>query len=780
MGPNYYLVQQAVLAVQIILGAVVVEAQNTNFSFAPFSNTSGLLTINDSVYDAGSSSFLLNSKGAGLLTASCGWLLYDGTVRMRDSASGAVASFHTAFTFKITGIDYYYDSDGWVHGDGIAFTFARNSSFTGQSSGGSLCLVNAAATGQASERVFAVEFDTFRNPEHNDSSDSHIGIDLNSVNSTWSYNLCGKVRNCSYLCNTGYFTAWIDYDSPSQNLQVFFADGSLTNNILKPTQPVINASLAAVVPLTQLVDDYMYVGFSGATGEVSEVHEIQSWEFTSSGMPEQRDAVIYSAPSSSGRKVGIITGVSVGVVAAFLVLCFFVTRHRRRSSHNSLIKQGEFCLVDQNLVPRMFTYKELSKATKKFRTSELLGRGGFGAVYKATLPSGALVAVKRMRMETRHGQESFQAEIASLGQIRHRHLVQLRGWCHDREEEELLLVYNFMDNGSLDEWLYHFSKRNAQGLFTLNGVEALPLILRHSILSGVAAALAYLHEGCPQCVLHRDIKSSNVLLDKELNAYLGDFGLARLIDHQKMEKTTMMAGTLGYMAPEMSHTGKATKESDVYSFGVLTLEVMCGVRPLDTNAIERGDGILVDRVWRAHEAGNILEIADSRLRAFPLSSDMRNSALQGEIELQEASHILAGNDGIDRAMLYAPNAAMEDTKLITSLLHLGLLCCNPNPENRPGMRVASQLLQTSEDMDLLFPPLPAYKPEARFSGSGFSRVPQLATSEWSSFSGVNVQDGAVRESSQSTPSSSGVSSAEPVNNMQRSFAAPESSLISGR
>ena len=228
-------------------------------------------------------------------------------------------------------------------------------------------------------------------------------------------------------------------------------------------------------------------------------------------MPEQQDDVINSAPSSSERKVGIITGVSVGVVAAFLVLCFFVTRHRRRRSQNSL-KQGEFCLVDQNFVPRMFTYKELSKATKNFRPSELLGRGGSGAVYKATLPSGALAAVKRMRMETRQGQESFLAEIASLGRIRHRHLVQLRGWCHDAEEEELLLVYDFMYNGSLDEWLYHFSKRKAQGLSTLNGVEAMPLILRHSILRGVAAALAYLHDECPQCVLHRDIKFSNVLL----------------------------------------------------------------------------------------------------------------------------------------------------------------------------------------------------------------------------------------------------------------------------
>ncbi|KAG0588565.1 hypothetical protein KC19_2G252700 [Ceratodon purpureus] len=401
-------------------------------------------------------------------------------------------------------------------------------------------------------------------------------------------------------------------------------------------------------------------------------------------------------PTSRSRKVGIFAGLSAGVVAVLLVACLFVARHRRRAPSKKRDKLSDFSLVDPNLALRMFAYKELRKATKNFRRSELLGSGGFGAVYKGTLPSGAVVAVKQMRMESKHGKESFRAEVTSLSHIRHRNLVQLRGWCH--EEEQLLLVYDYMCNGNLHELLFRSSGPR------------FPLTLRHSVLSGVANALSYLHEECPQCVLHRDIKSSNVLLDADFNAYLGDFGLARLIDHEKVGKTTMMAGTFGYLAPEMLHTGKATKESDVYSFGVLVLEVMCGARPLDMTVIELGDdGVLVDKVWRAHEVGNILQVADSRLGIFEASlGSSGQSGLEGESCMTTQT----------------PGAIMEDKKMITNILKLGLLCCNPNAEDRPSTRLVSQLLllQSWESMEMSMPPLTISKPQARYDKPGFSRM----------------------------------------------------------
>ncbi|KAG0623297.1 hypothetical protein M758_3G163800 [Ceratodon purpureus] len=770
------------LEVQIILRSFVfAQAQNTNFTFPYFNTTDGFLMINDTRHDADNSSFLMNSIGTANAIASCGRLLYSEKVRMKDPTSGEVASFQTTFTFQMTGENSSYSDQGFLPGEGMAFTFARNTTIVGLDGGASLCLLKEVDNGQASNRLFAVEFDSYFNPSYNDSSDSHIGVNVNSMNSTWYYNLCGfwGQVNCSSLCNGGYYTAWIDYNSTLEMLEVYLVTGISFDE--KPAMPQI---VAQPLSLSDILDDYMYIGFSASSGSgLGEVHEIRSWKFTNSMCLVENVAV----HSSKRRKDAIIVGVSVGAVGAFLFLGVVFVSYRRRASYRN---QDKVNFVDPNHMLPMFSYKVLSKATKNFSKSEFLGSGGFGAVYKGTLPSGAQVAVKRLRMESRHGEESFQAEVVSLSHIRHRNLVKLRGWCH--EEDQLLLVYDFMSHGSLNEWLFHFSKHIGEGSLNLKGCKALPLVLRHSILSGVAAALAYLHEECPQCVLHRDIKSSNVLLDGDWNAYLGDFGLARVVDHQKMEKTTMMAGTFGYMAPEMPHTGKATKESDVYSFGVLMLEVMCGKRALEMGAIEQGEGVLVDRVWRAHEAGNILEVADSRLEAiFPHPHTHKNPPYSVDDFTPEASLILASTEdttpAVDPALTSAPDIAALDEKklLIKNLLHLGLLCCNPNPEDRPSMRTVSQLLpqllQSPEDMEMSLPPLSDFRPHAYYSQRSVlsEGVVTIPWSSWSSSNGPSVRDSAQGLSqSMSTPPFSSASSRERANSMLASSAAPYASTWS--
>ena len=174
-----------------------------------------------------------------------------------------------------------------------------------------------------------------------------------------------------------------------------------------------------------------------------------------------------------------------------------------------------------------------------------------------------------------------------------RNLVQLIGWCH--EKRELLLVYELQPNGSLDSHL--FNKKNPP----------LNWETRFKIARGLAAALLYLHEEWEQCVVHRDIKSSNVMLDSAFNAKLGDFGLARLIDHDKGSQTTIIAGTMGYMAPECVMTGRASKESDVYSFGIVALEISTGRRPI------WGQVRTVEWVWELYGAGRPLEAADVSL-----------------------------------------------------------------------------------------------------------------------------------------------------------------------
>ncbi|KAG0621960.1 hypothetical protein M758_3G061800 [Ceratodon purpureus] len=403
---------------------------------------------------------------------------------------------------------------------------------------------------------------------------------------------------------------------------------------------------------------------------------------------------LYS-PSDRGRLAQIIGGLAAGAVLVCLGMLLLLWKcwKRRRM-------QLQPMFADHLMCPRKFTLRELSAATKNFSQSELIGRGGMGSVYKGSLkPTGAIVAVKRIRHESRGGEQGFLAEASSISQIRHRNLVQLKGWCI--EDGKFLLVYDYMTNGSLDQWLYD-GRSEASRRRQRTGKE-LSWNLRYSILTGIAAALAYLHEDWQQCVLHRDIKSSNVLLDAEFNAHLGDFGLARLIDHQKMEKTTLMAGTLGYMAPEMPYTGKATKETDVYSFGVLMLEVVCGQRPVDSfGDLEPEDVVLLHRVWRAHEEGTLLSIVDPRLRNTQM---VRNGSLNGgkpsPPKADPEHDPEADFTGALTRRIEEERVRENDQKKLA--LRLGLLCCMPNPVARPSMRLVHQIL--TGDVTTM-PPLP--------------------------------------------------------------------------
>ncbi|KAK0603144.1 hypothetical protein LWI29_001831 [Acer saccharum] len=249
---------------------------------------------------------------------------------------------------------------------------------------------------------------------------------------------------------------------------------------------------------------------------------------------------------------------------------------------------------ERDYSPHRFSYKTLYKATKGFKDSEVIGEGGFRKVYRGVLPSSdEQVAVKKVSHDSRKGMKQFVAEIVSMGRLRHRNLVQLRGYC--RRKGELLLVYDYMPNGSLDKVLCSNVRAN------LNWFQ------RIRILRGVACGLLYLHEEWEQVVLHRDIKAGNVLLDADLNGKLGDFGLARLYDHDSIPQTTHLVGTVGYLAPELVRTGQATTSTDVYAFGAFMLEVACGRRPIELGKVYKGvlrspeERIAIKRV--THDSG---------------------------------------------------------------------------------------------------------------------------------------------------------------------------------
>ncbi|PHT62957.1 L-type lectin-domain containing receptor kinase VIII.2 [Capsicum annuum] len=310
-------------------------------------------------------------------------------------------------------------------------------------------------------------------------------------------------------------------------------------------------------------------------------------------------------------------------------------------------------------MPKEFSYKELKIATKGFDATRIIGHGAFGTVYKGILSeTGDIVAVKKCS-HNGQGKAEFLSELSIIGTLRHRNLVRLQGWCH--EKGEILLVYDLMPNGSLDKALFESRM-------------ILPWQHRRKILLGVASALAYLHQECENQVIHRDIKSSNIMLDEGFNARLGDFGLARQIEHDKSPDATVAAGTMGYLAPEYLLTGRATEKTDVFSYGAVVLEVASGRRPIEKETTPPTSGLnsnLVEWVWGLHKEGKLLSAADSRLNL--------------EYDEQE----------------------------MTRVLLVGLACSHPDPIARPTMRGVVQMLVGEAEV----PIVPRAKPAMSFSTS---------------------------------------------------------------
>lgn len=226
--------------------------------------------------------------------------------------------------------------------------------------------------------------------------------------------------------------------------------------------------------------------------------------------------------------------------------------------------------------PAELTYDSVVRATGNFSIRNLIGTGGFGSTYKAELFPGYLVAVKRLSIGRFQGAQQFDAEIRTLGRIRHKNLVTLIGFYVG--ESEMFLIYNYLCGGNLETFIHDRSDKNFQWSVI------------YKIALDIAQALAYLHYSCVPRILHRDIKPSNILLDEELNAYLSDFGLARLLEVSQTHATTDVAGTFGYVAPEYATTCRVSDKSDVYSFGVVLLELMSGKKSLDPSFSEFGNG----------------------------------------------------------------------------------------------------------------------------------------------------------------------------------------------
>lgn len=214
-----------------------------------------------------------------------------------------------------------------------------------------------------------------------------------------------------------------------------------------------------------------------------------------------------------------------------------------------------------------FTYEELALATDGFSDANLLGQGGFGYVHKGFLPNGKEVAIKQLKAGSGQGDREFQAEVDTISRVHHKHLVSLVGHCSTGSER--MLVYEFVPNNTLEFHLH------GKGRPTMDWPTRLKIAL------GSAKGLAYLHEDCHPKIIHRDIKSSNILLDFKFEAKVADFGLAKFSSDVNTHVSTRVMGTFGYLAPEYASSGKLTDKSDVFSFGVMLLELITGHRPVD-------------------------------------------------------------------------------------------------------------------------------------------------------------------------------------------------------
>ncbi|CAJ2646975.1 unnamed protein product [Trifolium pratense] len=284
--------------------------------------------------------------------------------------------------------------------------------------------------------------------------------------------------------------------------------------------------------------------------------------------------------NNSGRLL-ISASATVGALLLVALMCFwgcFLYKKFGKNDRVSLamdVGPGASIVMFHGDLP--YSSKDIIKKLETLNEEHIIGVGGFGTVYKLAMDDGNVFALKRIVKLNEGFDRFFERELAILGSIKHRYLVNLRGYCNSPTSK--LLIYDYLPGGSLDEVLHERS-------------EQLDWDSRLNIIMGAAKGLAYLHHDCSPRIVHRDIKSSNILLDGKLDARVSDFGLAKLLEDNESHITTIVAGTFGYLAPEYMQSGRATEKTDVYSFGVLTLEVLSGKRPTDASFIEKGLNIV--------------------------------------------------------------------------------------------------------------------------------------------------------------------------------------------
>ncbi|KAM7505866.1 hypothetical protein LguiB_004770 [Lonicera macranthoides] len=377
-------------------------------------------------------------------------------------------------------------------------------------------------------------------------------------------------------------------------------------------------------------------------------------------------------PNGKKKRKNVTVYVVVGVLALFIVASIIVILWWRGCFKGRKRKGKDFEGLELQTVS--FTLKQIKVATSNFDSTNKVGEGGFGPVYKGSLSDGTVIAVKQLSSRSRQGNREFLNEIGMISCLQHPNLVKLHGCCI--EGDQLLLVYEYMENNSLANAL--FASQNSQLI--------LDWPTRFRICIGIAKGLAFLHEESRIKIVHRDIKATNVLLDRDLNPKISDFGLARLNEDENTHISTRIAGTIGYMAPEYALWGYLSDKADVYSFGVVALEIVSGKN--NNNYMPSNNCIcLLDWACNLQKDGNLEELLDERLGS--------------KVNKEEAE----------------------------KMVKIALLCTNASPSLRPIMSEVVNMLEGKISIPEIIPEPSTYTEDLRFKAMrDFHREKQSLTS----------------------------------------------------
>lgn len=646
-----------------------------------------------------------------------GRALYSFPFRMMDPASNTTASFHTTFSFLMRNGSSRVMDEGTMNtsDSGLTFLVVPDELTVGRN-GGWLGMMNDAC--DDTYKPFAVEFDTFKNEEFQDPNDHHVGINYGSIVSRQT----ADIADAGVSLRDGTATrAWISYDSSKHLVDVHLAkDGSK-----KPVNPLLSVPL----DLSDIFKEYMFVGFSGgASGEFS--HSILSWHFSSDSTGLLR---FPKEESCAKRLLPILPNRTSKAPSAFIIFCLVILIIVLAAFNFACIPyktKGDEVPTAVKLMrlarekprplhkPRKISLYEILEASGLFNEGEILGYGKSGMFYKGFLQDSSQVAIKRFSssyleqaFNLSNDKRKIEKEINKLAHLHHPNLVPLRGWCLDKGE--VLVVYEYMPNGSLDQWLF-------------SQASIFPWIRRYKIVKELAGALAFLHSNLEKPIVHKNVKLSSVLLDITFRAKLGDYGLfkrasqlspmdssinsgklglkkkivgsprratsprmkgcmplpwgymkrtnqVKLLDHTLSSNTTKLelenVGTpkretspmiKGCMPQALSESIKReanetsrviTKEEDVYCYGVMLFEIVCGRMEEE----EEEEESLVDWVWSLQEEGRLVEAIDEDLRV-----------------------------GASRYYTWEEEAAC--------VLTIGLLCTLQDPSLRPCMSLVTKYL----------------------------------------------------------------------------------------